>query len=72
MSRRFQFSLRWGVVGALFGAVIGLAICRWIGADQHYSVGASLTSALVFGALGCFFGDQTVSLIFEVLSYLSS
>ncbi|HEV3344845.1 MAG TPA: hypothetical protein VG125_30995 [Pirellulales bacterium] len=70
MSRRFQFSLGWGLFGTGFGAALGAAICWGVGADQTYWLRAGLGLAFLFGVLGSFFGDEIVTLIFEVLAHL--
>ncbi len=56
--------------GAVFGAAVGVAISWAIGADQPYWLRTSAVLAFIFGVLGSFFGDETVALIFEVLSHL--
>jgi hypothetical protein len=67
MSRRFRFSLGWGIFGAVFGAAVGLGFCWFANVD---GTTATLSFAILFGVLGSFFGDETIRLIFEFLSYL--
>ena len=71
MSRRFQFSLGWGLLGAILGAVVGLAICWFFGADKSYWPAAVAALALFLGTVGVLFGDKVVAVLFDLLGFVS-
>ncbi|HJT31998.1 MAG TPA: hypothetical protein VJ783_08075 [Pirellulales bacterium] len=68
MTRRFQFSLKWGIAASVLSGGVALIVCRSL--DPWLCAVAIVAIASLFGALAYFFGGTVVDLMFHALSNL--